>query len=161
MQSADYQKLMAQLRRDEGSVRDAHGNHIAYRCPAGALTIGYGHNLDAGPVPGLGETSAISEAEAEIILSRDAQAVIAALGSALPWTSILMVHEPARHAALVNMAFNMGVAGLLGFKTTLELVRVGDYRNAAAALRKNRKWFGQVGGRAKRLAAQIETGVWQ
>lgn len=161
MQPADYQRLMTQLRRDEGSKRNADGNHIAYRCSAKALTIGYGHNLDASPITRLGDNSVITEAEAETILSRDVQAVIAALGTALPWASVLMVHDPARYAVLVNMAFNLGVAGLLRFTATLALVRVGDYRNAAAALRKNRKWFAQVGGRARRLADQLETGVWQ
>ena len=37
----DYEKLAARIRKNEGLA------HQPYRCSAGALTIGYGHNLDA------------------------------------------------------------------------------------------------------------------
>ena len=40
------------------------------RCPAGALTIGYGHNLDANPIEGLDALSVISEARAREIADR-------------------------------------------------------------------------------------------
>jgi lysozyme len=61
---------------------------------------------------------------------------------------------------LVNMAFNMGINGLLGFKHTLELVRTGNYADAADAML-NSKWAEQVGPRAKRLSEQMRTGEWQ
>ena len=38
--------FLSQLKRHEGEHREG-GRHVAYRCPAGALTIGWGHNLDA------------------------------------------------------------------------------------------------------------------
>ena len=70
-------RCLAQLMRHEGAKRAPDGTHVAYRCPAGALTIGYGHNLDALPLPGLDELSCISEAQAREILREDAAAAAA------------------------------------------------------------------------------------
>ena len=41
MDKLNYEKLAARVRRNEGL------SYLPYRCSAGALTIGYGHNLDA------------------------------------------------------------------------------------------------------------------
>lgn len=161
--------FLAQLRRHEGCRRDANGRHIAYRCPAGALTIGYGHNLDANPIKGLGvgmkagmgggpgAGSAISEVEAREILSRDVRAVAVQLDARLPWWR--QVGE-ARSAVLLNMAFNMGVDGLLSFTNTLEAVREGRWADAKSGMLASR-WAGQVKSRAVELANQMLTGKWQ
>lgn len=155
MRRPDHQKLLAQLKRDEGTKRDADGNHVAYRCAAGALTIGYGHNLDANPVPGIGDT--LTENQAERLLEADVYAVQTSLEASIPWAHTL---SPVRYAVLVNMAFNLGVGGLMGFKSMLAYVRVGDFRNAAREMARS-KWAGQVGSRAARLARQMETDQWQ
>ena len=81
------------------------------------------------------------------------------LAEDLPWTDRLKVNQPARYAVLLNMAFNLGIRGLLGFKTTLEHVRCGNYPQAAAAMLDS-KWAAQVKGRAKELARQMEAGEW-
>lgn len=154
-------EFLAQLRRQEGCRRDASGRHIAYRCPAGALTIGYGHNLDANPIKGMGggldAGSAISEAEAREILDRDVRAVAAQLDARLPWWR--QVGE-ARSAVLLNMAFNMGVDGLLTFTNTLRAVHEGRWRDAKSGMLASR-WAGQVKSRAVELASQMLTGEWQ
>lgn len=77
-------RLLAQLKRHEGANRDKDNMHVAYLCPAGKLTIGYGHNLDAHPVPGLGKGSRIAEMLATDLLARDVAAVEAALNKAIP-----------------------------------------------------------------------------
>ena len=152
----DMERLLEQLRRDEGAVRDPEGRHKAYRCPAGKLTIGYGHNLDANPVPGLREESLISEEEARALLERDVVRVRGQLVNALPWTGVL---DFPRFAVLVNMAFNMGIGGLCGFRNTLEDVKRGDFSGAARRMRAS-KWAFQVKSRAERLIGQMETGQW-
>lgn len=63
-------------------------------------------------------------------------------------------------ASLLNMAFQMGVDGLLGFKNTLELIRTGSYEKAAEGMLSS-LWAKQTPARAKRLAVQMRTGVWQ
>ena len=62
-----------------------------------------------------------------------------------------------RADALLNMAFNLGVDGLLGFYNTLSSVRAGDYDKAGDNMLAS-KWARQVKGRAIELAAQMKTG---
>ena len=151
----DFARLLAQLKRHEGANKDPDGYHIPYRCPAHRLTIGYGHNLDANPVPGI--NGKLTEDQAQRLLEADVIAVQEQLAAHLPWIKAL---NAPRYAMLVNMAFNLGVGGLLGFKKTLAFVRVGDFRSAAKEML-NSKWAAQVGNRAKELSRQMETGQWQ
>ena len=163
---------LAQLMRDEGTRRAPDGTHVAYRCPAGALTIGYGHNLDANPIEGLDALSCISEAQAREILTADAAAVAGRLDEEIPWWRRL---NAPRQAVLLNMAFNMGVGkragvnergervpgkGLLGFENTLRAVREMLWKDARDGMLAS-KWAGQVGRRASRLAEQMLKGTWQ
>lgn len=134
--------LLEQLKRDEGLRLQP------YRDSVGKLTIGYGRNLD---------DVGISGEEAEILLEHDAERAWKALYSRLPWVINL---DEVRRAVLVNMAFNLGIAGLLQFKNTLALAESGKYREAAAEMLKS-KWAQQVGERAARLARQMESGQWQ
>jgi len=76
---------------------------------------------------------------------------------ALPWLDSL--NEP-RKAVLIGMAFQMGTAGLLGFKNTLAAIRDQRWANAAALMLRSR-WAEQTPARARRMARQIETGEWQ
>ena len=152
-----HPKLISQLKRHEGCKRDACGMHVAYRCTAGALTIGYGHNLDANPVPGIGPTSRLTEEQAERLLVADISTAMGQVERCQPWSAGI---EDVRFFVLVNMAFNLGIAGLLAFRGTLDAVKCGDYTNAAARMLKS-KWAKHVGSRATELAKQMETGEWQ
>ncbi|HLJ87747.1 MAG TPA: lysozyme [Candidatus Angelobacter sp.] len=134
--------LITQLIRDEGLRLKP------YTDSKGILTIGYGRNLQAVGVTAL---------EAEILLMNDIGSHTNALICALPWTQRLDV---ARRAALVNMSFNLGLKGLLKFRKALAAIESGDYPLAAQQLLKS-AWAEQVGGRACRIAKQIETGEWQ
>lgn len=153
----DRAKLIDQLKRHEGTKRDKDGRHIAYRCTAGALTIGYGHNLDANPVPGVSGQSKLTEDQAERLLEADVLTVQGQLERSLPWAGSLPF---VRYAVLVNMAFNLGIAGLLSFTGTLDKAKRGDYSGTAQNMLKS-KWAGQVGKRAQELAKQMESGQWQ
>lgn len=153
---ADLEKLVAQLMRHEGAMRDKKGRHKAYRCSAGALTIGYGHNLDAHPIPGLGAVSFLNESEARSLLLADLARHERRLREALPFARAL---EPVRYAVLVNMAFNLGLRGVLAFKNTLADVERGDYTAAARRMLRS-AWARQTGGRARELARQMAEGAW-
>lgn len=63
-----------------------------------------------------------------------------------------------RQAVLINMAFNLGKAKLLGFKRTLEAIALRDFDNAALYMLQS-KWAAQVGQRAIRLAKQMKSGT--
>jgi lysozyme len=75
----------------------------------------------------------------------------------LPWTTEL---APVYFGVLQNMAFNMGIGGLMEFKTTLSLIHAGRYSDAADELLYS-VWATQVGARAHRLYTQLKTGIWQ
>ena len=114
-----------------------------YLCPAGKLTIGVGRNLD---------DRGITEAEAMVLLDNDIALVEAGLDHALPWWQTLP-DGPDR--ALANMAFNVGVPRLRGFRRMLEALRRGDYATAAEEAQ-NSRWARQVGPRAQRIINLIQ-----
>lgn len=110
-----------------------------YRDTMGILTIGYGRNL---------ESRGITEEEAEMMLDNDVKWFTNQLTRELPWFE--SAPDPVK-AVLVDMAFNLGVGGLLGFKNTLKLIETGRYREASEAMLKS-LWAKQVGARADELA---------
>jgi lysozyme len=91
------------------------------------------------------------------LLNNDIDDRIDALTRNLPWFQNL---DDARRGVLLNMAFQLGVEGLLAFEHTLPLVRDGKYENAAHAMLES-KWAQQTPARAERLAEQMRTGLWQ
>jgi lysozyme len=110
-----------------------------YKCTSNKLTIGVGRNL---------EDRGITEAEALFLLGNDIEDFEAQLIKALPW--FCFTHITAQ-LVLIDMAFNMGVTGLLAFKNTLRLIKEGEYMKASVEMLDSR-WAGQVGRRAKDLS---------
>lgn len=138
----DKKQLTKELRRDEGVVPFAYQDHLGY------WTIGVGRLIDKRKGGGLSDT------EIDFLLSNDIDRFEKQVIDALPWYSRL---DDVRQRVLVNMAFNLGIAGLLGFKNTLAMIERGDYAGAAKGMLAS-KWATQVGERAKRLATMMETG---
>lgn len=148
----DTERLTAQIQASEG-LRLA-----AYRCTAGRLTIGFGHNCDASPVPDVSRVGdRISRKLADDLFFKDLAAVVWEVRRELPWATTL---DAPRQAVLYDMAFNLGLGGLLRFRNTLRFIEAGDYSRAARNMLLS-KWAGQVGRRADRLAEQMATGEWQ
>lgn len=119
-----------------------------YRCTSGKLTIGIGRNLD---------DSGISEREAELMLENDILKLFAVLPEKIDFFNEL---DKVRADILVNMAFNMGVNGLLKFKKMLTAIDDGYFTRAAAEMLDS-KWAFQVGDRALELAEQMKTGEYK
>lgn len=115
-----------------------------YRDTAGKLTIGYGRNLD---------DFGITQVEADDLLDNDIADRLGALSARLSFFETL---HPVRQRVLVGMAFQMGVAGLLGFHRTLDAIRRGDYAAAADRMLES-LWARQTPNRAERLAAMMRT----
>lgn len=125
----------------------------AYQDSLGYWTIGVGHLIDklkGGKLP---------ERIIDDLLAYDISEVEAGLHEALPWTLPMSYTDPVRYAVLVDMAFNLGVPGLLKFKNTLEYVRTGQWVNAGAGMLAS-LWASQVGSRARRLANMMRDGKW-
>lgn len=135
----DRDAMVRQLRLHEGERLKP------YRCTAGKLTIGVGRNLD---------DRGITAEESAMLLSNDITREERALINALPWVAQL---DEVRQRVLLDMAFNMGLGGLLQFKNTLATIKAGDYERAASMMLDSR-WATQVGQRAERLSRMMATG---
>jgi lysozyme len=135
----DRAAMTRQLRLHEGERLKP------YRCTAGKLTIGVGRNL---------EDRGITREEAAYLLANDITTEERELLRALPWVAQL---DEVRQRVLLDMSFNLGLVGLLGFKNTLATIRAGDYSKAAAMMLDSR-WASQVGQRAERLSRMMATG---
>ena len=152
MNVIDRARYLAQLKRHEGE------RLTAYLDTVGILTVGVGHNCKASPVPGVEKIGdKITQETSDRLFFQDAHNHETAILKKLPWISALVAP---RQAVLFNMAFNLGVAGLLSFKNTLSLIEQGKYLAASDAMLKS-KWATQVKGRAVELAAQMRSGKWQ
>ncbi|MBQ4851363.1 glycoside hydrolase family protein [Pseudoalteromonas sp. MMG012] len=135
------EKLEQQLKQHEGCVT------TVYLCSQNKQTIGYGRNL---------EDRGITEDEALYLLRNDITAFTEQVKSNIDTSKC----NPARKAVLINMAFNLGIAGLLNFKKTIAAVEAGKWETAAVEML-NSRWASQVGARADELAEQMASGEWQ
>ena len=118
-----------------------------YRCPAGKLTIGYGTNLEAG----------ISKRAAGFLLEDKLLDITKQLAEKLPWIHDLTT---ARREALYDMAYNLGVSGLLKWKNTLKAMEDGRYEDASNLILSS-LWHSQVGRRAEYVANLILKGEYE
>lgn len=153
---APLTSLRAILTLHEGKVNKL------YRCSAGKLTIGIGHNLEAGragdkAVRELAEREGrISDELVYTLFEQDVKDVIVDLSARIPW--FLALNE-VRQAVLIDMGFNLGVPGLMKFQRTLASCRAGEYERCAKEMLQS-KWASQVGSRAVRLSKMMRTGEW-
>ena len=117
-------------------IKEFEGLYLqAYRCPAGVLTIGYGHTSVAGE-PKVVAGMKITKQEAEDILRRDLAAVEADVGR--------LVKVPLtqnQFDALVSFQFNTGG---LGRSSALKRLNAGNYADVPAALLLWNKAAGKV-----------------
>ena len=139
------QNILDQLARDEGY------KPTLYKDSRGYWTVGIGFLIDPS-VPGAG----LSLEESEAVVQIKVNLISALLTRNLPWFSGL---DTVRQAALINMAYNLGWAHLVGFHNFLSYMQQGDWTNASKEML-NSAWASQVGARAQRLSQQVLTGQW-
>jgi lysozyme len=139
---SSYQMILARivdsLKFEEGYRAHAYHDHL------GVLTIGYGRNIDKS---GLG----ISKKEAKTMLENDVRRTAIEVEMNFPWSADLAASQ---RETLIELAFQMGMPRLLGFKKMLAALEAGDYETAAAELMDSR-YATQTPGRAKRYADKI------
>jgi lysozyme len=136
---------------DAEAIRELVKRHEGFRGhpymdSTGNTTIGYGRNLDANP---------LTPDEAELLLENDLNRAWDACMEKIPGFGEL---DKARKAVLIDMTFNMGIAGLLNFRKMLTALWVRNYRVAAEEML-NSTWAVQVGSRAQELGRIMRTGV--
>ena len=138
-------EITKQLRRDEGVVEHAYQDHLGW------WTIGVGRLIDKR------KGGRLTDDEIDYLLANDITEKERELEASVSFYKRL---DEARKGVLLNMAFNLGVQGLLGFRNTLKLIETGKYEEASKEMLKS-KWAKQVGDRAVRLSKQMLTGEWQ
>jgi lysozyme len=131
--------LLDDLRRDEG-WRDR-----PYRDTEGYLTIGYGFLIDERKPVRLPQKVADVWLKTLVEQKRDELRA--------KWSPFDTMPEDVQRG-LLNMAYQLGVAGLLGFKRMLAALEVND-RVAAANHGMDSRWFKQTPERAKRVLKLI------
>lgn len=134
------------LNREEGRVKHAYQDHLGY------WTIGVGRLIDRRKGGGL------TDDEMDYLLANDIRKFANAMKDWPAWKAV--EDDPVRATALLSMCFQMGIAGLAGFKNSLALVAQKRWDEAAANFRKS-LWAKQTPERAKRVTDMIETGVFQ
>lgn len=125
--------IIEDLKHDEGF----RGN--PYTDTEGNLTIGYGTKLP------------LSRKEAEVLLKMRLDETIEDVNSRL---SHLNIRKEAWDI-LYNMAYQLGVGGLLKFKKMLKALEKQDYKTAAKE-GLDSLWARQTPNRARRLMAKME-----
>lgn len=138
-----------QIKSDEDLRLEAYPDPLSGGEP---WTIGYGQTG-----PGITQGTVWTLEQAEEGLSDGLEAICDRLDAELPWWTTM---NAPRASVLPNMAWNMGVGGLLGFHNMLAAAEAGQFSEAADQMLASR-WATQVRNRAGRLAAQMESGIMQ
>jgi lysozyme len=116
---------------------------FVYRDSVNKLTIGVGRNL---------EDRGITEDEAMFMLKNDIEDFTKQLSDRLFWFDTAPEEV---QIVLIDMAFNMGVGGLLTFTQTLEHLKNENYELASKSMLDS-QWARQVGNRAIELSNIIK-----
>ena len=144
-------KLTAAVESHEGLVLhvydDANGKPVVPGYTLiGHPTIGYGRALD---------TYGVTADEAKVLLMNNINVVVGQVSAMLPWSATL---DDVRLRVLLEMAFNLGIAGLMEFHDTLRHIQAGQY-NLASVSMMDSLWAKQVGSRADVLSKMMASGL--
>lgn len=136
----DLDKLRREMESDEGRRKRV------YKCPAGKLTIGIGHNC---------EGKDLSNRAIDVIFEDDAADAIKDLDAM--WIGWRELSEP-RRRALINWSFQLGYPGMRQFVRFWRAIREHDFGTAAAELRDSLWWQQTQPSRRDRVVSQIHNG---
>ena len=140
----DVVKFRTQWEADEGFVPHAYQDSLGY------WTIGIGTLIDKRKGGG------ITRAEAEYLCLNRIERGLGQIEDILPWLAHM---DEVRTRALLNMASQLGVGGLLTFKESLPLIRAACFADAGRKLRKSKWAVKDTPARAERIIRMIETGI--
>lgn len=141
-------------------IIDDEGLRLSVYDDATGEPIVSGYTVVGNPTVGVGrlltEKHGIKEWEAEYLLSNDLDRVWHQVESRVSYFAGM---SEVRQAVLVNMAFNLGVNGLLKFSKMFGAIEREDYLAASVEMLHS-LWARQVPNRAERLAEMMRTGEW-
>lgn len=141
-----FEQIKAHLEHEEGRVEYAYQDNLGY------WTIGVGRLIDKR------KGGRLSDPEIDLLLANDIKAKMQAIEEWPAWQAVK--DDPARSAALLSMAFQLGIEGLAEFKNSLQLIANKQWQAAANNLLQS-LWAKQTPNRAKRVTQMIATGILQ
>lgn len=133
-------ELLDRIKEHEGYRR-----HV-YECSLGRLTVGYGTMLEQG---GHGVPEYIAE-----LLLRDYLQTIESRLKVHDWYTDL---STARQHCILEMAYQMGVEGVMGFGNMIAALQREDYETAESEALDS-LWAKQTPARAKDVAGRLRAG---
>ena len=140
---------LLRLKTDEGCKLHAYPDPRTGKEP---WTIGYGCTG-----PGINKDTIWTQAQADGAILLRVHQIETQLGHQLPWFNKL---QEVRQDVLGNIAYNIGVHGLIKWTITLAAIGRGDYHDAADDIRNNKVWKSEIGAREERCADALQTGSW-
>ncbi len=143
------EKLIEQIKYDEGVVLEVYKDHLGYD------TCGVGHLLVKGnPEYGCAVGTAISESTCDAYLAIDLQTAMSECKILYqPWFKDFPQEVK---EILINMMFNMGRPRLSKFVNFNKAIMRKDWKSAAVEGRDS-LWHKQVRKRAERLMVRLES----
>ena len=131
-------ELLDQIKEHEGLKL------FLYKCPAGKLTIGYGHNL---------QDNGLSKSACEYILYDDIDEAKRNLRTIFG-NEFFENLKDSKKIALIDMMFNLGMVKFLTFKRFIFAVETQNWENASYEIIHSRA-YEQNKKRYKKLSEQI------
>lgn len=156
--------IFEMLRIDEGLELEL------YTDTEGFWTVGIGHLVTKNPslvtakaeldkMVGRKCFGRITKEEAEKLFNQDVDSATRGILGNAKLKPVYDSLDSVRRCALINMVFQMGVAGVAGFSNSLRMLQQKRWEEAAVNLAQS-KWYRQTPNRAKRVIATFKTGTW-
>ena len=161
MNTINIDNLILQIKGHEGFRPEP------YLCESKRWTLGYGRCIDKNG-PGISDDEKVLIAFEKgwwPVITRESAGVLL-LNDITRIREQLFSHDfycgldEVRQCAIINMAFNLGVSGLLKFKKMISALENKDWRQARIEMI-NSRWSTQVGRRSEELAEQMLSGRWR
>lgn len=157
--------IFGMLRIDEGCKLEL------YKDTEGFWTIGIGQLITKNPSYNVARdeldrlmgrvcNGRITQQEAENLFNSSVEKARKGILTNATLKPVYDVLDEIRRCALINMVFQMGVAGVAGFTNSLRMLKEKRWDDAAVNLAKSR-WYNQTPNRAKRVIATFKTGTWK
>ncbi len=141
----DRQRLNETLKADEGMRLTVYADSF------GNATVGIGHKVIPADHLAIGAT--ITQAECDAFFALDVNRALAACLHRIP--GFVLLPDVAQEV-LVNMAFQLGIGGLLSFRHLLDAIQQRHW-NAAALAGRQSLWHQQTPARCERLMQRLES----
>jgi lysozyme len=130
-----------------------------YRCPAGKLTIGVGHNIDANPLPidikrHLEEYGSIDNEMIDRLLNQDIRIAVDGCKTIFP---MFAEFSDNRRMALIDFVFQLGFTGARRFVRSVKAINAEKWEDAARYMGES-LWARQTPKRAKEVIELIREG---